>query len=107
MEQLKITIKTVNLQKKHIMQMRAAGLKEMEKGEWLCWVRIDKGDYFVICYDSNYYILRKLNWQPSHVQVYAYTIKGSVSRKFDTDEERDKWLAIYKLMSVTVDQVYI
>lgn len=31
MEHLKITIKTVNLQKKHIMQMRAAGLKEMEK----------------------------------------------------------------------------
>lgn len=109
MEQLKITIKTVNLQKKHLLQMPAAGLKEMEKGEWLCWVKTDKGDYFIILYDGAYYILRKANWQSSNaeVQTYAYTVRGSLSRTFGTEDDRNRWLAIYNTMSVTVDQVYI
>ncbi len=106
---LKITIKTVNLQKKHLLQMPAAGLKEMENGEWLCWVKTDKGEFFVILYDGAYYILRKAGWQPSNseVQIYAYTFKGTLSGKFETEEQRNRWLAIYNTMSLTVDQVYI
>ncbi|MFA5428927.1 MAG: hypothetical protein WC279_12055 [Sulfurimonas sp.] len=109
MEQLKITIKTVNLQKKHLLQMPGAGLKEMKKGEWLCWVKTDKGSYFVILHEGSYYILRKEDWVPSKAeeQAHAYTFKGTMSLTFKTKEDRDKWLDIYKTMSVTVDQVYI
>lgn len=111
MEQLKITVKTINLQKKHILQMPYATLTVMEKGIWLCWVRTDKGDYFIIEFAEKYYILRREDWKaetlPGDARAYFTSIRGTAHRTFTTEEERDRWLKQYKHVAPQVEQVYI